>query len=133
MRVGNLRHKIPALLPEELTERIVERIVSRGHASPEGFWYDQDEDELVVLLSGHARLMVEGEGELDLTPGDWVDLPARLRHRVSWTAPQVDTIWLAIFTPASSPADAPLDPRGLPRLPSSTPKPANEEELSDQA
>lgn len=30
----------------------VERIVSMGHASPEGFWYDDSRAEWVVLLSG---------------------------------------------------------------------------------
>ena len=34
----------------------VERIVSSGHCSPEGFWYDQDEQEWVPLLQGAARL-----------------------------------------------------------------------------
>ena len=39
---------IPTVLPGELTETLVqtkgvriERIVSHGHASPDGFWYDQ--------------------------------------------------------------------------------------------
>ena len=35
---------------------IVQRIVSTGQASPPGFWYEQDEDEWVVLLVGSAVL-----------------------------------------------------------------------------
>jgi cupin 2 domain-containing protein len=27
----------------------IERIVSEGHASPEGFWYDQSEHEWVLV------------------------------------------------------------------------------------
>ena len=34
---------------------------------------------------------------VELAPGDWIDLPAGLRHRVAWTAPGTDTIWLAVF------------------------------------
>jgi cupin 2 domain-containing protein len=52
----------------------IERIVSHGHASPSGFWYDQEEDEFVLLVSGAARLEVEGEGEVVLAAGDWIDL-----------------------------------------------------------
>ena len=29
---------------------MIERIISTGQASPEGFWYDQDFDEWVVVL-----------------------------------------------------------------------------------
>lgn len=39
----------------------IERIVSTGQASPPGFWYDQDWDEWVVLLSGGAGLAIEGK------------------------------------------------------------------------
>jgi cupin 2 domain-containing protein len=75
----------------------LERILSRGHATPEGEWYDQNREEWVVLLSGAATLRIEGRSELlHLAPGDWVLLPARLRHRVEWTAPEVKTTWLAL-------------------------------------
>ena len=73
-----------------------ERIVSFGHASPEGFWYDQPADEWVVLLSGRARLRFEGEEPVELRPGDYLTIPARRRHRVEWTEPGVATVWLAI-------------------------------------
>lgn len=102
---GNLFADIPSALEQELVERIaaghgvrVERIVSRGHASPEGFWYDQEENEWVVLLRGRAALRVEGEDEdVTLAPGDHVDIPAHTRHRVQWTAEDEDTVWLAVF------------------------------------
>lgn len=32
----------------------IQRIVSTGQASPPGFWYDQDEDEFVLLVTGAA-------------------------------------------------------------------------------
>ena len=60
----------------------LERIVSHGHASPEGFWYDQAEHEWVVVLAGAARLRFEGEEPLELGAGSCVNVPARRRHRV---------------------------------------------------
>ncbi len=55
----NIFAEIPAELPEELVEPLlgtpglrIERIVSPGHASPEGFRYDQDDGEWVLLLEG---------------------------------------------------------------------------------
>lgn len=49
---GSLLNGIPAALPEEIfealheTDRVkIERIISRGHGSPEGFWYNQKNDE----------------------------------------------------------------------------------------
>lgn len=75
----------------------IERIVSRGQSSPPGFWYDQDEGELVLVLTGRARLLLEGEPERELGAGDWVDIPPHLRHRVTFTDPTHDTIWLAVF------------------------------------
>ncbi|MGE0715769.1 MAG: cupin domain-containing protein [Alphaproteobacteria bacterium] len=76
----------------------LERIVSHGQASPEGFWYDQDEDEWVMVLSGAARLTIAGEAaDRVLGPGDAVLLPAHCRHRVAWTDPDRPTVWLALF------------------------------------
>jgi cupin 2 domain-containing protein len=76
----------------------IERIVSHGHHSPEGFWYDQDQDEWVTLLSGGARLRFErDEASIVLRPGDHLHIPAHVRHRVEWTDPDTDTVWLAVF------------------------------------
>jgi cupin 2 domain-containing protein len=104
VRSGHLRDAIPAVLPGELSTDLargpgtrVERIVSRGHVSPEGFWYDQEEHELVVLLSGSASVELEGHGVVTLTPLAWLNIPAHVRHRVTSTDPDVDTLWLAIF------------------------------------
>lgn len=80
----------------------IERIVSPpGHASPEGFWYDQERCEWVVVLAGRAGLEIEGRPEVvELGPGDALALPARLRHRVAWTSADEETIWLAVHYPA---------------------------------
>lgn len=75
----------------------LERIVSYGQATPAGEWYDQDRPEWVVLLKGSAGLSVEGEeGVLPLSPGDYVYLPAHVRHRVEWTQAEGETVWLAL-------------------------------------
>lgn len=104
MTQGNLLAGIPLQLPDELTERLIdnpsvriERIVSQGHRSAPDEWYDQTSHEFVLLVAGAARLEIAGQGEMLLEPGDWVNLPARQRHRVSWTSPDEDTVWLAIF------------------------------------
>jgi cupin 2 domain-containing protein len=75
----------------------MERIISNGHASPDGFWYDQDRSEWVLVLKGRAGLMFEGTGDLiEMNPGDFIHIPAHCRHRVAWTDMTQKTIWLAI-------------------------------------
>jgi cupin 2 domain-containing protein len=101
---GNLFADLPGpRADEEFTELLsapnvqVERIVSQGHASPPGFWYDQDWAEWVLLLAGEAELEFEGEAAPHrLKPGDYLHIPAHARHRVAWTHAQQVTIWLAV-------------------------------------
>lgn len=95
---------------ERLLERdgvVLERIVSFGHATAAGSWYDQDRDEWVVLLSGAARLSFEGEHRVELGPGDAVLIPAHCRHRVEWTRPDCETVWLALHVVAAAPGSLP--------------------------
>ena len=99
---GNLFHDLPTQLPDEVVQTIlaaaqvrIERIVSHGHASPEGFWYDQDRHEWVVVLKGAARLRFE-DRMVEMKPGDFMNIPAHKRHRVEWTTPDEPTIWLAV-------------------------------------
>ncbi len=73
----------------------IERIVSS--AAPDPSWYDQDHDEWVLLLSGSARLEIEddaGTSEVALSAGQWLWLPAHVRHRVAATSP--GATWVAI-------------------------------------
>ena len=105
----NLFRDIPADLPEELftvlaeNENLkIERIVSDGHASPEGFWYDQEQNEWVLLIAGSAVLSIEQNGaieRIELSAGDHLLIPAHQRHRVESTASEQKTIWLAVFYP----------------------------------
>ncbi|HWL46717.1 MAG TPA: cupin domain-containing protein [Sphingomonadaceae bacterium] len=77
----------------------IERIVSWGQATPVATPFDQDHDEWVVLLAGEAGLSIEGEAECRLVPGGYVLIPAHRRHRVTWTAADRPTVWLAIHFP----------------------------------
>lgn len=74
----------------------IERIVSRGQVTPEENPFRQPHDEWVLLLAGAARLWLEGRGEVALGPGDALLIPADLRHRVTWTPADADTVWLAV-------------------------------------
>jgi cupin 2 domain-containing protein len=120
----NLFTDLPRNLPDELFTTLldsanvrIERIVSQGHASPDGFWYDQEQHEWVVVLKGAARLRF-ADGVVELNPGDWIDIPAHTRHRVEWTTPEEPTIWLAVHygLPASPPSAAVPRPRVGARL-----------------
>ncbi len=78
----------------------IERIVSHGQASPPGFWYDQADDEWVMVVSGRAVLAFDDGRRETLAANDWILLPAGCRHRVEET--NSPTVWLAIHMP---PAD----------------------------
>ncbi|HYF08184.1 MAG TPA: cupin domain-containing protein [Acetobacteraceae bacterium] len=103
-RFGALRDGGAAPGPgeETITELIasrgarVERIVSRGASSPPDFWYDQDMDEFVLVIEGEAVLGFADGTEQRLRAGDWAILPAHCRHRVAWTDPARETLWLAV-------------------------------------
>lgn len=103
--LSNVFADIPAELPDELFQTLtssgnirIERILSRGHASPEGFWYCQEESEFVLLLQGEACLVfAEPASTQVLKPGDWLVIKPGERHRVEWTQADGDTLWLAVF------------------------------------
>lgn len=78
----------------------VERIASR--ALHDGEWYDQPAAEFVLLVAGAAALAFADGDERRLGPGDWAFLPAHCRHRVAWTDPGGETLWLAVHLPAGA-------------------------------
>lgn len=75
----------------------LERIISRGHISKEGFWYEQTEDEWVMVLQGAGEICWADESKTMLKAGDGVLIPKNCRHRVSMTTSEPECIWLALF------------------------------------
>jgi len=78
----------------------IERIVSNGQTSPKDFWYDQEENEFVLLIQGEATLhLKENENikEVQLKANDFIDIKAHTKHRVEYTSKDEPTIWLAVF------------------------------------
>ncbi len=72
----------------------VERILSHGTVSPEGFWYDQETDEWVMMARGGAVLEFENEGLVAMKAGDHVMIPRHKKHRVLLTSR--DAVWVAL-------------------------------------
>ena len=96
--------RFPYPADEELLEVLahghncrVERIVSTGQTTPEGQWYDQEQDEWVALLSGNAELTWKDGEKTKLKAGDWLLIPAHARHRVTYTSTEPPCVWLAFF------------------------------------
>ena len=103
MNKSNIFESIPSNLKDELFEDIIkkdglkiERIVSKGHTTAEFDWYDQDSDEWVILLKGEALLSFLDEDDVRLKAGDYLNIPAHKKHRVSWTLPNEESVWLAV-------------------------------------
>jgi len=102
--IKNIFAKIPDSQEDELIEALLQtpglriaRIVSHGQSSPEGFWYDQDDNEWVILLKGSAGLRFEGRADvLTLKAGDYIRIDRHQRHRVEWTDLEHETVWLAV-------------------------------------
>lgn len=74
----------------------IERIVSNGQSSKKDFWYCQDENEFILLLQGKAILEFEDK-TIELKKGDYLDIKAKVKHRVKYTSEVEPTIWLAVF------------------------------------
>lgn len=103
MQSGNIFKTIPQDLTEEVIDLLVqgkevkiERIISRGQSSPESGWYDQQQNEWVMVLKGEAILSFEYGKEIELKTGDYITIPAHTLHRVKWTNSDIETIWLAV-------------------------------------
>ena len=102
---GNFFANIPRNIDDEVFDTIlasdgceIKRIISKGHQSSPNYWYDQERNEWVMVLKGAAALKFENSKKiLEMMPGDYVHIPAHCKHRVEWTDPDVETIWLAMY------------------------------------
>lgn len=105
--IANIFDNVPVNIKDEQIQALtnsdkvrIERIVSNGQTSPKNFWYDQDENEFVMLLEGSAILEVKtGEyvEEVKLGIGDYLLISANQKHRVTYTDTESPTVWLAVF------------------------------------
>jgi len=104
MEVNSILADIPQELPNELFSLLfqneqlkIERIVSKGQCDAKEQWYDQENDEWVILLQGAAILeFFEPAEKKSLVAGDYLLIPAHVKHRVDWTHLEKESIWLAI-------------------------------------
>lgn len=74
----------------------IERIISSGHTSPDTGWYDQANHEWVIVLKGYATIEFEDGEQVALKKGDYLNIPAHHKHRVTQTSDKPNTVWLAI-------------------------------------
>lgn len=107
--VKNIYQQLPDASKNEVVEEIMlhhnvrlERISSQGQSSLA--WQSSEQNEWVLLMQGAAKLcFAEPQQVLALKPGDYLLIPANCRHRVAWTSPQQQSIWLCCYY-----ADKPL-------------------------
>lgn len=100
----NIYQSIPTEIKDEIFEDLlkhenirVERILSKGQITPANEWYDQEDNEWVLVLKGSAIIGFEGGKEIELKEGDFLNIPKHQKHQVIWTDPTRVTVWLAIF------------------------------------
>ncbi len=100
MKAQNIFSNIPEKIEQEIHERFVtsdsvtiEKIVSKSQESP---WFDQSNNEWVMVIKGNATLVFADQSAVQLAAGDFINIPAHTKHRVAWTDPNTETIWLAV-------------------------------------
>lgn len=93
---------IPSKSSKEMFELVlknkdikIERIISYGQTSDKDFWYDQDEDEFVLVLEGNAKIRYDNGEIFELEKGSSLYIKAHTKHQVIYTANP--TVWLAVF------------------------------------
>ena len=103
MKTSNIFTNIPKQMNGEIFENIIskdsikiQKIISKGDTTPKNKWYDQEDDEWVIIMQGEAILSFENQKDIKLKTGEYINIPAHTKHRVSWTIETQETIWLAI-------------------------------------
>ncbi len=102
-----LLKNIPTESKDEIFETLIEkkdikieRIISYGQTTPEDYWYDQEQDEFVLILDGFAKIKYENGKIIELKKGSSLYIKAHEKHQVIYTSNP--TIWLAIFFKAEN-------------------------------
>ena len=101
--MNNIFDSIPTDLSSEIFDDLVssdtvkiERIISKGQTSPDFGWYDQEQNEWVIIIAGSAIIGFDDKPSVTLKAGDYLNIPAHQKHKVAWTDPDVETVWLAV-------------------------------------
>ncbi len=102
-KIFNLLENIPKTSKDEIFETLVlnenvkiERIISYGQTTPKDYWYDQDQDEFVLVIEGNAKILFDNGTIYNLHKNDSLNIKAHQKHQVMYTANL--TVWLAVFT-----------------------------------
>ena len=101
--MNSIFDSIPTDLSSEIFDDLVssdtvkiERIISKGQTSPDFGWYDQEQNEWVMIIAGSAIIGFDDKPSVTLKAGDYLNIPAHQKHKVAWTDPDVETVWLAV-------------------------------------
>jgi len=90
----------------ELFETIVEKnnvhikikkIISVSYSDDNNKWYDQDEDEWVMVLRGKAGIKFSDGEIINMQEGDYIFIPQHKKHQIIYTSNNPPCFWLAIY------------------------------------
>lgn len=74
----------------------IERIISTGQKTPDDQWLEQDKNEWVILLQGHAEILFDGGEKHIILPGHYFFIPGNTKHKITMTSSDPPCIWLAV-------------------------------------
>ncbi len=49
-----------------------------------------------MVLRGAAVISFADNSSVSLKEGDYLNIKAHQKHKVTWTAPEIETVWLAV-------------------------------------
>jgi cupin 2 domain-containing protein len=75
---------------------IIERITSNGQTTANDEWLEENFNEWVLLLQGESKIKFDTGEEYNIREGDYLFIPANIKHRVEYTSLKPECIWLAI-------------------------------------
>lgn len=74
----------------------IERIVSKGNSDSPDFWYNQQQDEWVILIQGTAKIAFENEETISIVAGEHLFIPKFKKHKIVETSTQPECIWIGV-------------------------------------
>ena len=74
----------------------IDQIISKCHRSPASGLHEQAHNKWGIVLKRQAIILFNNQNEVHLNEGDYIEILALQTHRVSWTDPQIEMLWLAV-------------------------------------